>query len=292
VLGSAIRRVVSAARPPNSSPAMDFGRHIRQIVDSTPDSTAGALAIGKLLRLDPTSKEIDQLKVRFQITEREIEHQKQEIRQLQEQKEPVVPQPRCEQQEIATKHGQIFPHTPPPRPQWVDLPLNPECRSECGPRPDVIRLIEDVLPSFSNHTDPLAWKKVAELVIADGRTADECAAMGWDELFAVFDRLRKNKRGPGPCERLAKLWDTEEGKVFLRTAKDIETIGKRIGKGLTVTKGSPFFKSVIAPERKAYKACAKYEACEAKVRADRAREKANARGGRRGRNRPRNRPSK
>jgi len=48
----------------NSAPtsAMKFGQYVRQVVDASPKSTGGVLAMGKLLRLDPTGKAIDELK--------------------------------------------------------------------------------------------------------------------------------------------------------------------------------------------------------------------------------------
>jgi hypothetical protein len=73
---------------------------------------------------------------------------------------------------------------------------------------------------------------------------------------------------------------------------DIEVIARRIEKGVTVTKASPFFKSKVAPARNAHKSYIKLEANAAKDRADRARAEMVGRGGRRPRNRPRIRPTK
>jgi hypothetical protein len=101
-----------------------------------------------------------------------------------------------------------------------------------------------------------------------------------------------DSRGASPCERLIKLWSTKEGKAFLCTARSIEVIAKRIEKGVTVTKASPFFKSKVAPARNAHKSYMKLEANAAKDRADRARAEAIGRGGRRRQNRPRIRPTK
>jgi len=96
----------------------------------------------------------------------------------------------------------------------------------------------------------------------------------------------KNRRGLTPCERLRNLWSEKEGKFFLTTANTVETIAKCIGRGLTATKGSEFFKAVIAPERKVHTTLRKYEARTARERADRARAEARQRGGRRKQNRP------
>jgi len=102
----------------------------------------------------------------------------------------------------------------------------------------------------------------------------------------------KNRRGLTPCERLRNLWSEKEGKFFLTTANTVETIAKCIGRGLTATKGSEFFKAVIAPERKVHTTLRKYEARTARERADRARAEARQGGGRRKQNRPQFRPTK
>ena len=268
--------------------------------------------------VDAVANEVDQQMAKFAAAEREVEQQKQEIRR----RALGVQQPNRPRQETATDHGRTSTAAPFVRPEWIEYPLNPDCWSECSPRPDVIRLIEAVLPTFSPSTDPLAWQKVAELVRATGRTADQCDAMGWDELSVVFEihveRLRsllgrpatgclaraldrtaapppdldhEEGRGPTTCERLMALWGTEEGKCFLRTAKNIKMIAERIRRKPSVVKESPFFKSTVKPARNAHKSCENYEADEARERADRAREHANGRGGRRKSNRPRIRPT-
>jgi len=171
--------------PPSApTPAMNFGQYVRQVVDATPESTAGALAMGKFLRLDPVTKQVDQLQARVQEIERAV-----------------------------------------------------------GPRE----------PAISSE---------------------------------------KGSRGSSPCERLMKLWATESGQHFLRTARNIELIAKRINKGVTVTKASPFFKSKVAPARNAHKSYMKLEANAANDRAERARAEAIGRGGGRRQNRPRIRPTK
>jgi hypothetical protein len=181
-LREALAEVAKATKP--SAPAIDFGRYVRQEVDRTPDSAAGVLAMGKLLRLDPVTKQVDQLQARVQEIERAV-----------------------------------------------------------GPRE----------PAISPE---------------------------------------EGSRGSSPCERLMKLWTTESGQHFLRTARNIELIAKRINKGVTVTKASPFFKSKVAPARNAHKSYMKLEANAAKDRADRERAEAIGRGGRRRQNRPRIRPTK
>jgi len=181
-LREALAEVAKATKP--SSPAIDFGRYVRRDVDLAPDSAAGVLAMGKLFRLDPVTKQVDQLQARVREIERAVGPQ-----------EPAI---------------------------------SPEAGS----------------------------------------------------------------RGSSPCERLMKLWATESGQYFLRTARNIELIAKRINKGVTVTKASPFFKSKVAPARNAHKSYMKLEANAAKDRADRARAEASGRGGRRRQNRPRIRPTK
>ena len=172
------------------------------------------------------------------------------------------------------------------------------------------------LGCYEERSQGLSDKALGLIRFAD-RTADECAVIGRDEAAAVFDvqyeRLRslpgkrtagpcscpadaaaepspkstsKKSRGPTPCARLADLWGTEAGKNFLLTAKTIETIAIRIGKGLTVTKKSAYFKTVIAPARKGHKSYTKCEANEVRDRADRARAEADRQGGRRKPNRP------
>lgn len=178
-------------------------------------------------------------------------------------------------------------------------------------RPDVIRLIAAVLPSFSPGTDPLAWPKVAELVRVTGRTTEECAAMGWDEIATVIDvhskRLQsflrgravtpsaaaslvppalpesdaEEGRGATTCERLKALWSTADGKAFLLAAKNIKEIAERIGRKPTAVKESAFFKFEIMPKRKVQKSLEKYERDDARERAEKAKAELAAQGGRR-----------
>jgi hypothetical protein len=59
--------------PPSArTPAMDFGRYVRQVVDATPETTDGALSMAKFLRLDPVGKDLDRLKADVEATRRDV----------------------------------------------------------------------------------------------------------------------------------------------------------------------------------------------------------------------------
>jgi hypothetical protein len=61
----------SAVRAPNSrcTSARDFGRYVRKVVDRTPETVAGFASIAKFLRLDPTKRDVDELRKRVDALE-------------------------------------------------------------------------------------------------------------------------------------------------------------------------------------------------------------------------------
>lgn len=73
------------------------------MVDASPESTKGALAIAKLLRLDPTGKAIDELKDQLAANKIEIDASKEEIRRLRDHK--TVPERRGRTARRRNKQG-------------------------------------------------------------------------------------------------------------------------------------------------------------------------------------------
>lgn len=61
-LREAVALAAQAARPAAATPAMEFGRFARRLVDATPETAEGVLAMQKFLRLDPVAREIESLK--------------------------------------------------------------------------------------------------------------------------------------------------------------------------------------------------------------------------------------
>jgi hypothetical protein len=73
-------------------------------------------------------------------------------------------------------------------------------------------------------------------------------------------RKPKKPRGKTAEQRLKELWDTDEGRGWLIVeAPSVEEVARRIGKGLTQTKGNKLWREEIAPARKAYPKLLKLE---------------------------------
>jgi hypothetical protein len=69
---------------------------------------------------------------------------------------------------------------------WPLRPLDPLCGDYGQPSLELAVLIQKLLPDFDPESDKRWWLQVAELVRRAGRTAEEVAAMGCDELVAFF----------------------------------------------------------------------------------------------------------
>ena len=59
-LREALAEVVKATKP--SAPAIDFGQHVRQELDRSPDRVEGMFAMARLLGCDPIGREVESLK--------------------------------------------------------------------------------------------------------------------------------------------------------------------------------------------------------------------------------------
>lgn len=71
---------------------------------------------------------------------------------------------------------------------------------------------------------------------------------------AASRRKRKKPRGKTADQRLAELWETDEGRYWLvATARSVGEVARRIGKGETQTKSSGMWRRIIAVERKAHR---------------------------------------
>ena len=69
---------------------------------------------------------------------------------------------------------------------------------------------------------------------------------------AASRRKRKKPRGKTADQRLAELWETDEGRFWLIvTARSVGEVARKIGKGETQTKSSDMWRRIIAVERKA-----------------------------------------
>lgn len=73
------------------------------------------------------------------------------------------------------------------RPAWPLRPLDLTCMEATAPRPDVLKRIQGILPTFSPEENSLAWCSVVELVRSVGRSAEEVRLMGYDELARLLD---------------------------------------------------------------------------------------------------------
>jgi len=71
-------------------------------------------------------------------------------------------------------------------PAWPLRPLDPFCFDYGEPSLELTVLIQKLLPDFDPESDKRWWLQVAELVRRAGRTSEEVAAMGCDELVAFF----------------------------------------------------------------------------------------------------------
>jgi len=89
-LREAVALAARAARPAAATPAMEFGRFARRLVDATPETAEGVLAMQKFLRLDPVARDIESLKrdvaelktrPRGQASARPMVHQQSRVRQ-------------------------------------------------------------------------------------------------------------------------------------------------------------------------------------------------------------------
>lgn len=61
-LREALALTAQAARPAAATPAMEFGRFVRQELDRSPDRVEGMFAMARLLKCDPIGREIESLK--------------------------------------------------------------------------------------------------------------------------------------------------------------------------------------------------------------------------------------
>lgn len=72
-LREAIADLMKLTRNSTPTRAMKFGQYIRQVVDASPESTEGVLAMGKFLRLDPAGKAIEKLENELAATKADID---------------------------------------------------------------------------------------------------------------------------------------------------------------------------------------------------------------------------
>jgi|688.fasta_scaffold156465_5 hypothetical protein len=72
-LREALAQVAKATKPSAPSPAMNFGAYVRRAVDPEPGRGPSATDLARILRLDPISKEIDQLKSELAAANRRTE---------------------------------------------------------------------------------------------------------------------------------------------------------------------------------------------------------------------------
>ena len=77
---------------------------------------------------------------------------------------------------------------------------------------------------------------------------------------ATSRRKRKKPRGKTADQRLAELWETDEGRFWLvATARSVGEVARRIGKGETQTKGSRMWVRHIRIARRTYRKLGQYE---------------------------------
>lgn len=73
-------------------------------------------------------------------------------------------------------------------------------------------------------------------------------------------RKPERRRGKTANQRLAELWETDDGRFWLVvTARSVKEVAQRIGKGETQTKSSDMWRRIIAVERKAHRSRLKLE---------------------------------